>query len=187
MLDGSVSGFSQEADPEYLLKKNMRLLTRDGGEGPDATLTDWSLYSRNDFPYLIKQGSGDGNALGRVKFMFPNQFAIYLHDTPSKRLFKKDARAFSHGCVRVQDPLGFARALLGAQMDDPASFIDRMLAKEGERRVNLKAPVPVHLTYLTSWVDEAGALHFRDDVYGRDARILAALAAAGVETSDAGG
>ncbi|MEL6794532.1 MAG: L,D-transpeptidase family protein, partial [Pseudomonadota bacterium] len=176
-----------QEDPEYLLKKNMRLLTRDGALGPDATLHDWSLYSENDFPYLVKQGSGGGNALGRVKFMFPNQFAIYLHDTPSKRLFKKDARAFSHGCVRVQDPMAFARALLAPQTDDPAAFVDRQLARSGERRINLQEPVPVHLTYLTAWVDEAGTQQFRDDVYGRDGRILAALKAEGVAAPGADG
>ena len=176
-----------QADPEYLLKKNMRLVARGGGETPDPATTDWTLYSASDFPFRVKQRSGGGNALGRVKFMFPNQFSIYLHDTPSKRLFKKDARAFSHGCVRVQDPFAFARALLGPQEDDPAAFVDRMLARSGERRVNLQTPVPVHLTYLTAWVDDEGVSQFRDDVYGRDARILGALQAKGVEVSGAGG
>ncbi len=172
-----------QEDPEYLLKKNMRLVARGGGEAPDPTMTDWSLYSANDFPYLIKQGSGNGNALGRVKFMFPNQFAIYLHDTPSKRLFEKDSRAFSHGCVRVRDPMAFARALLAPQVDNPAAFVEAMLAKSGERRVNLKTPVPVYMTYLTAWTDETGVRQFREDVYGRDARILAALRAAGVRAA----
>lgn len=176
-----------QADPEYLLKKNMRLVARGGGETPDPATTDWTLYSASDFPFRVKQRSGGGNALGRVKFMFPNQFSIYLHDTPSKRLFKKDARAFSHGCVRVQDPFAFARALLGPQEDDPAAFVDRMLARSGERRVDLQTPVPVHLTYLTAWVDEQGVSQFRDDVYGRDARILAALQAKGVKVVGAGG
>lgn len=170
-----------QEDPTYLQRKNMRLVARGGGEAPDPLLTDWSLYSENDFPYLIKQSSGDGNALGRVKFMFPNQFSIYLHDTPSKKLFEKDSRAFSHGCVRVRDPMSFARALLAPQVADPAAFVEAMLEKTGERRVNLETPVPVYMTYLTAWVDEAGQRQFRDDVYGRDARILGALRAAGVE------
>lgn len=176
-----------QEDPTYLSRKNMRLVARGDGIAPDPLLTDWTLYSENDFPYLIKQGSGDGNALGRVKFMFPNQFSIYLHDTPSKSLFNKDSRAFSHGCVRVRDPMAFARALLAPQVDDPASYVDGKLGQPGERRVNLREPVPVYMTYLTAWVDEAGVRQFRDDVYGRDARILGALRAAGVDPSEGDG
>ena len=169
-----------QEDPEYLAKKNMRLLARGEGGEFDPTLTDWSLYSENDFPFIVKQRPGGGNALGRVKFMFPNQFNIYLHDTPSKRLFRKDARAFSHGCVRVQDPMELARVLLAPQQADPAVYIDGILSRSRERTVSLAAPLPVHLTYRTAWVDETGAYQFRADVYGRDARVLAALHAAGV-------
>lgn len=171
-----------QEDPEYLSKQNMRLLARGGGEF-DATLTDWSLYSENDFPFVVKQRPGGGNALGRVKFMFPNQFSIYLHDTPSKKLFKKDARAFSHGCVRVQDPMELARVLLAPQQPDTTPYIDRILDRRKERRVNLDEPVAVHLTYRTAWVDQDGTYQFRADVYGRDARVLAALRAAGVDAA----
>ena len=171
-----------QEDPEYLAKKNMRLLARGGGEF-DATLTDWSLYSENDFPFVVKQRPGGGNALGRVKFMFPNQFNIYLHDTPSKRLFKKDARAFSHGCVRVQDPMELARVLLAPQNPDTTPYIEGILNRRKERRVNLETPVPVHLTYRTAWVDPDGTYQFRADVYGRDARVLAVLRAAGVDAA----
>ena len=171
-----------QEDPEYLAKKNMLLLARDGGEF-DATLTDWSLYSANDFPFLVKQRPGGGNALGRVKFMFPNQFNIYLHDTPSKSLFKKDARAFSHGCVRVQDPMELARVILAPQQAEPSSYIDGILKRRKERSVTLETPLPVHLTYRTAWVDSDGAYQFRSDIYGRDARILAALRAAGVDAA----
>ncbi|MEM7546593.1 MAG: L,D-transpeptidase family protein [Pseudomonadota bacterium] len=169
-----------QEDPEYLSKKNMRLVPRGGGEAPDPLLTDWSVYTANDFPYRIKQRPSGGNALGRVKFMFPNQFSIYLHDTPSKSLFKKDARAFSHGCVRVQDPLRFAKALLSVQRDDAEGYIQRVLDRRKERRVNLDEPVPVHLTYRTAWIDQSGNRQYRDDIYGRDARVLTALRAAGV-------
>lgn len=171
-----------QEDPEYLAKQNMRLLARGGGE-QDAWSTDWSLYSENDFPFIVKQRPGGGNALGRVKFMFPNQFNIYLHDTPSKSLFKKDARAFSHGCVRVQDPMELARVLLAPQRSDPTPYIDGILSRRKERQVNLETPVPVHLTYRTAWVEEDGTYQFRADVYGRDARILAALRAAGVDAA----
>lgn len=171
-----------QEDPDYLAKKNMRLLARGGGE-QDPWSTDWSLYSESDFPFIVKQRPGGGNALGRVKFMFPNQFNIYLHDTPSKRLFKKDARAFSHGCVRVQDPMELARVILAPQQSDPAPYIDGILNRRKERQVNLVDPLPVHLTYRTAWVEKDGTYQFRDDVYGRDARILAALRAAGVDAA----
>ncbi|MEM7270397.1 MAG: L,D-transpeptidase family protein [Pseudomonadota bacterium] len=185
-----------QADPDYLNKKNMRLLTRGGEEVNTSTFVntdaaydeqteaqsgiDWSLYTASDFPFLIKQRPGGGNSLGLVKFMFPNQFNIYLHDTPSKRLFAKDARAFSHGCVRVQDPMELARVLLAPQAEDAPAYIQRILGRDKERRVNLEQPVPVHLTYRTAWIDEAGVRHYRADIYGRDRRILAALKSAGV-------
>ena len=172
-----------QEDPEYLAKKNMRLLARGEGGEFDPTLTDWSLYSENDFPFIVKQRPGGGNALGRVKFMFPNQFNIYLHDTPSKRLFKKDARAFSHGCVRVQDPMELARVLLAPQQAEPSSYIESILNRRKERKVSLAEPMPVHLTYRTAWVDPDGTYQFRADVYGRDARILAALRAVGVDAA----
>jgi len=171
-----------QEDPEYLAKKNMRLLARGGGE-QDAWSTDWSLYSESDFPFIVKQRPGGGNSLGRVKFMFPNQFNIYLHDTPSKSLFRKDARAFSHGCVRVQDPMELARVILAAQKADPEPYIDGILDRGKERQVNLEDPLSVHLTYRTAWVDDDGTYQFRADVYGRDARILAALRAAGVDAA----
>lgn len=169
-----------QADPTYLQRNNMRLVS--GGGTVDATAQDWSLYSASDFPFRVKQRPGSRNALGRVKFMFPNQFNIYLHDTPSKSLFKKDARAFSHGCVRVQDPMRLAEILLAPQTEDAPAYIQRVLGRGKERRVNFEEPVPVHLTYRTAWVTEDGERHFRADVYGRDARILSALQKAGVAT-----
>lgn len=174
-------------DALYLQKRNMRLVPRDGGAAPDPLLTDWRSFSASNFPYRIKQSPGGGNALGRVKFMFPNRFAIYLHDTPTKRLFRKDARAFSHGCIRVQDPMELARLLLSPQQDDPSAFIDRLLAGGKETTVNLEAPVPVHLTYRTVWIDQDGAAQYRADIYGRDGRVLNALAEAGVSPLSVGG
>lgn len=146
------------ADPTYLQRKNMRML------GPER----------------IVQGPGPGNALGTVKFMFPNQFAIYLHDTPSKRLFKRDVRAFSHGCVRVERPHEFAAHLLEGQQADPSGYFNKLLRRGRERRVDLDQPIPVHLTYRTAWIDENGVEQFRGDIYGRDRKIARALADAGV-------
>lgn len=162
------------ADPGYLKRKNMVLV------GADASSIDWASVTRSNFPGRIRQGPGNGNALGRVKFMFPNDYAIYLHDTPSKSLFARDVRAFSHGCVRVERPFDFARLLLQGEVEDPEAAFDRWLAAGSERHVTLQAPIPVHLTYVTAWVDESGRRQFRGDIYGRDERVMAALAEAGV-------
>ncbi|SLN59053.1 L,D-transpeptidase family protein [Oceanibacterium hippocampi] len=127
------------------------------------------------FPYLIRQRPGDQNALGRVKFMFPNKFNIYLHDTPSKSLFAKTERTFSHGCIRVARPIDLAVALL-ADSGDWSEAKVRAAIERGDRQVvNLRVPVPVHIVYLTAWVDDVGLVQFRNDVYGRDALLARAL------------
>ena len=126
------------------------------------------------------QDPGRGNALGNVKFMFPNKFAIYLHDTPSKRLFRRDVRAYSHGCVRVERPVEFAEYLLTGQVEEPRAYYNRLLKRGRERQVNLDRPLPVHLTYRTSWVDADGTYQFRGDIYGRDVTVARALKQAGV-------
>ncbi len=122
----------------------------------------------------IKQPPGSRNALGEVKFLFPNKYSVYLHDTPSKSLFARDSRAFSHGCMRVQDPWDFAEALFAYSPDIDGSKLRKMVGG-GERWVNLKTKIPVHITYFTAWVDDSGALQIRDDVYGHDKRVAKAL------------
>jgi murein L,D-transpeptidase YcbB/YkuD len=174
-----------QEDPAMLARRNMTLARTDGGPLPlDPTTHDFTNYTAADFPYRIRQRPNAGNALGQVKFMFPNDHAIYLHDTPTRRLFARDNRTFSHGCVRVQDPLRLAELLLAPQEDDPRGFIDSVLATGRERYVNLVDHVPVHLIYRTAWVGEDGRFQFRDDVYDRDAKLLAALARAGVRPHD---
>jgi L,D-transpeptidase YcbB len=111
--------------------------------------------------------------------MFPNQFAIYLHDTPNRELFDRDARAFSNGCVRLEDPFELAHYLLAPQLDDPEAQFQAGSTPRSERYVTLDEPIDVHITYRTVWAD-AGGVHFRADIYGRDARVLAALKEAGV-------
>jgi murein L,D-transpeptidase YcbB/YkuD len=125
----------------------------------------------------IYQPPGERNALGRIRFNFPNKFLVYQHDTPDKNLFNVDKRAFSHGCMRVQYPDKYAEVLLN--ISNPrdgytAERIHRMYGSE-ERDIHLNTPIPVHLTYQTAYVDDAGRLVIREDVYGRDARVLAAL------------
>ncbi len=175
-----------QEDPTILAQRNMQLSRPDGGPLPvDAASHDWSVYTQASFPYRIRQRPSSSNALGLVKFMFPNHNNIYLHDTPQKNLFNRDRRAYSWGCVRVRNPLLLAEVLLAPQMDDPKGFIERTLARGSERYVNLEAHVPVHITYRTVWVDEAGTLQFRTDVYGRDALALEALRRAGVQLPEA--
>ncbi|WP_292065039.1 L,D-transpeptidase family protein [Marivita sp. XM-24bin2] len=141
----------------------------------------FAQYSGNSFPFAMRQPPGPRNALGTVKFMFPNKYNIYLHDTPAKSLFSREVRTYSHGCVRLNDPHDFAYTLLARQTDDPVGFFQSRLRSGAETRVNLDQPVPVHLIYRTAFTHAKGHTQFRRDVYGRDAAIWNALSAAGVE------
>jgi len=172
---------------EYLpqLKRNRNaasqiLITDRSGREISRNAIDFSRYDARSFPFSMRQPPSNSNALGLVKFMFPNRWNIYLHDTPAKSLFGREVRAFSHGCVRLNDPFEFAHALLAAQEDDPEGFFRARLNSGRETRVSLETPVPVHLIYRTAFTDPEGRLEFRRDVYGRDAAIWAALAREGV-------
>lgn len=168
-----------KANPNTLANSNMRIFTRAGTE-INPGLVDFNQFSQGNFPFRIKQNPSTANALGRVKFMFPNQFSIYLHDTPSRELFAKSERAFSNGCVRVENPLDLAYLLLAGQVEDPEASFDAWLAAKSERTVNLDRPIPVHLVYRTVFLDDAGAIQYRFDIYGRDAEVFEALAGVGV-------
>jgi murein L,D-transpeptidase YcbB/YkuD len=125
----------------------------------------------------IYQPPGDKNALGRIRFNFPNKFLVYQHDTPDKHLFAHDKRAYSHGCMRVENPLKYGEVLLGLALPNENYTAERLQKMFGgsEININFPQPIPVHLTYQTAFVDEANTLQVRDDVYGRDARLLAIL------------
>ena len=142
---------------------------------------DFSRYTARTFPYNLRQPPSRSNALGTVKFMFPNPYAIYLHDTPDKTLFGRETRAYSNGCVRLNDPHDFAYVLLARQEADPKTFFDTILDSGKQTRVNLVEPVPVHLIYRTAFTNAKGKTNFRRDVYGRDTLIWEALERAGVE------
>ncbi|WP_204114233.1 L,D-transpeptidase family protein [Shimia biformata] len=142
---------------------------------------DFTEYSTKNFPFDIKQAPGRSNALGLVKFMFPNKHNIYLHDTPQKSLFKRETRAFSHGCIRLQQPFEFAYTLLAVQEENPKAFFHRILDTRRETTVELEQPIPVHIIYRTAFTNAKGPVQYRRDVYGRDARIWSALDAEGVE------
>jgi len=141
---------------------------------------DFSQYTERNFPFTVRQPPGDLNALGLVKFMFPNPHAIYLHDTPAKNLFQREVRAYSSGCIRLNEPFEFAYTLLARQMSNPKPFFDGQLATGRQTRVELEDPVPVHLVYRTAFTTAKGGVEFRRDFYGRDAKIWAELRNAGV-------
>lgn len=134
----------------------------------DPHMINWSLYNANHFPFRLRQEPGPENELGRIKFMFPNKFSVYLHDSPHRSLFQRVQRDFSSGCIRVEDALGLAEYLLQNDPQWPRSALQEAL-KSGQRQiVQLKNPVTVHLLYMTAWVNEQGTLQFRNDIYGRD-------------------
>lgn len=171
---------------EYLplMKKNPGAaghlrLTR-GGRVVSRQGIDFSQYNASNFPFDLKQPPSRRNALGLVKFMFPNKYNIYLHDTPAKNLFSRESRAFSHGCIRLNDPFDFAYTLLKRQVNNPEEFFQAKLAGGKEKVVPLVEPVPVHLVYRTAFTSPKGNMNYRRDVYGRDARIFQALQKAGV-------
>ena len=161
-------------DPSYLQKKNMQVLTQDGKVVDPGTI-DWSSVSAKGFPYIIRQTPGPHNALGRVKFMFPNPHFVYLHDTPSKELFNRSSRAFSSGCIRVRNPFRLAELLLQDQDGWDRSKIDSEIDSLKQQRVSLTEPVPVLLLYWTVNVDAEGTVYFKEDIYERDAKVLAGL------------
>ena len=154
-----------------------------GGQVVDRAQVDFTQYTASTFPYTLRQAPSTSNALGLVKFMFPNLWNIYLHDTPAKNLFARETRAYSHGCVRLQDPFDFAYHLLAPQVDDPEAYFARILATGRETTVRLETPIPVHLVYWTSFVDPDGRLQHRADIYGRNADLWQALEAAGVSVA----
>lgn len=153
--------------PLFLSEQNMTVL-RGWGEREeviDPATLDWSQFTENSLPYRFRQEPGPLNPLGRIKFMFPNSYDVYLHDTPSKNLFAKDVRTFSHGCTRIEKPLELAEYLLP---DWPREKLLAAMEEGTEQKVTLPRPLNVHFIYLTAWVDENYTLHFRDDVYERD-------------------
>jgi murein L,D-transpeptidase YcbB/YkuD len=156
-------------DPSYLASRNIDAFNA-SGKAVDPAAVDWS--GRHP-PYRLVQRPGPDNALGRIKFMFPNEHAVYLHDTPSRDLFERDSRAFSSGCIRVEDPFGLAEQLLGARGRDR---VESVVASGRTQTVFLDKPMTVMLLYWTAEVDADGRVSFFPDVYARDPGVVAALA-----------
>jgi L,D-transpeptidase YcbB len=145
---------AMERNPNYLASHHMEITGNEGG-----------------LP-VIRQLPGNDNSLGKVKFLFPNSFNIYFHDTPAKSLFEKDKRAYSHGCIRLSDPEKMANYLLKDDAQWNPENINAAMNSGEEKYVKVKTPVPVLITYYTAWVDENGLLHFADDIYGHDKAVI---------------
>jgi murein L,D-transpeptidase YcbB/YkuD len=160
----------QTADPEYLGKKGFRVYAdwSAGAEQLDVEKISWSEVNEYNFPYRLRQEPGKLNSLGRIKFMLPNPYAVYLHDTPSRHLFNNPVRMFSSGCIRVEEPIRLASYLLRGKQGWSEADVQKAIDSERNRAVTLPEKLPVYLIYLTTWVDDQGRVQYRDDVYGRD-------------------
>lgn len=158
-----------QANPSHAYRYEVLRVSGGKSVRVDPGTIDWRRYTPATLPYLFRQPPGERNALGRVKFMFPNDHAVYLHDTPQRSLFSRTERAFSHGCVRLHEPLAFADAIAretgwsGARMEK--TFGGK------QTWINLKTHIPVHLTYFTAWADDEGQVSYRRDIYGHDGRM----------------
>jgi murein L,D-transpeptidase YcbB/YkuD len=164
-------------DPGYLARENIRVFKgwrADAVEVDPATVV-WDSLSEETFPYRLRQDPGPGNALGRIKFMFPNKYDVYLHDTPARALFFRTQRTFSSGCIRVEKPIELAEYLLRDDPDWTRKGILAALEEGVQQNVNLSERIPVHILYWTAWVAPDGTVHFRKDIYERDTKIQEAL------------
>lgn len=162
-------------DSTYLSRHRMELFRYSDRKTVVDPALEWSKYRNRDFPYGIRQLPGAGNSLGWVKFLFPNQYYIYFHDTPTKNLFSLTQRNFSHGCIRLSEPRRLAAYLLRHDSLWTDSYLDSVMYSLKETTVPLPESIPVIISYFTSWVDEDGVLQFRKDIYGHDRRLLDAM------------
>jgi murein L,D-transpeptidase YcbB/YkuD len=164
-------------DPGYLSREHFRVFEGWGADAKeiDPATVDWTKVTRGNFRFRLRQDPGSWNALGRVKLMFPNEFGVYIHDTPSRELFRKTVRTFSAGCIRIEKPLELAEYVLAGDPKWNGEAILAALEAGREQTVRLPAAIPVHLLYWTAWVDASGTVQFRKDVYERDWRVLETL------------
>ncbi len=157
----------ERSNPGFLEAKGFTIYDRNGNAvSPNAI--DWHSVGPGNFPYTLRQAPGPENALGPVKFDFPNDHSVFIHGTPTVKLFDKQDRFFSSGCVRTQQPVDLAKFVLKDDPEWPASRIDDVLKSAKTTLVKLKDPLPVHITYVTAWVDEDGVMQFRKDAYSYD-------------------
>jgi murein L,D-transpeptidase YcbB/YkuD len=162
-------------NPNAMARQGIEIRTGWGKNAPlvSGGSVNWAKYRYSKtVPYRFAQVPGYKNALGKVKFLFPNKFSVYMHDTPTKHLFKRNKRAFSHGCIRLQKPRELLRTF--STFNDNLDFEKAQKTLKGKTKtyINLKQKVPVDVVYLTAWIDYDGKLQFRNDVYGYDAMQL---------------
>lgn len=157
-------------DPARLQRLRMRVFSASGEV--DAGSIDWTKVDGDTFPYTLRQEPGQHNSLGRIKFLLPNDYGIYLHDTPDRHLFDRSSRAYSSGCIRLEDPLDLAAYLLANPGRWDRAALEEAIDRGSPLGLTLPQPVPIYLTYWTAWINDAGVIQFRDDVYGRDRRLL---------------
>lgn len=157
-------------NPNYLREENMEIVRGWAADGNEPVRVDWNDPDGYGPQWRIRQRPGSGNALGKIKFIFPNPHGVYLHDTPAQRAFQRASRAVSHGCIRVAEPMALAAFLLG----DGTYYreVEPLLASGRQERVDLRRPMPVMIHYWTAFADDAGRMNFRDDLYGLD-KVLA--------------
>ncbi len=163
----------------YLVNRHVRLFSswRADASELDSTVINWHTITEGQIAgYRLRQDPGPWNALGKIKFIFPNAYSVYMHDTPAHNLFGRTKRNFSHGCIRVSDGLSLALFLLRNQpVDFPVEKFEETYNQEMRKVITLSTPVPVHITYLTTWVDKNGTMYFNRDIYDRDAKLYSAL------------
>ena len=162
-----------QQDPLALQAKDIRVLIRQdqAWSEVDPQQVDWSTHHADDFPYVLRQAPGSGNSLGRIKFHMYNRYQIYLHDTPVRGLFRKPQRAFSSGCIRVEQPLRLAAHLFDGDADRVGAWLWRRIEQGDTDFLRVRPRVPVYLVYLTAWVDDGGTLQFREDIYQRNTKL----------------
>lgn len=166
-----------QKDPAYLKRHGYTLYQQQAGAPQviEPFAVDWSSPEAKTFPYRLRQAPGPNNALGRIKFMLPNRFNVYLHDTPEQELFSRTTRTFSSGCIRLERPLQLAVWVLQEQPDWDRAALELAIANGRERVIKLPQPIPVDFIYLTAWVTQDGVMQFREDIYRRDPKVAAAL------------
>ncbi len=164
-------------DPDYLTKQGIKVLDgwSENAQEINPAVINWKKMNMNYFPYNLRQDPGPMNALGKIKFMFPNKFFIYLHDTPQRGLFRRAARDFSSGCIRIEKPFELAVYLLKNDPQWPPEAIKEAMGKGVQKVIRLKDFIPVHLLYWTAWVNDHGVVHFGNDIYNRDPSLSRAI------------
>ncbi len=168
---------AQIRNPNFMASQDMEVV-KDLGKNKVEIIPihsiDWGSVVREDFKYRVRQRPGDKNPLGHVKFIFPNSYDVYLHDTPNDYLFSQAERGFSHGCIRMEKPVEMAKYLLRNKEGWNEKRIKNAMNTGQEEYVNLPEKVPVYIVYFTTWVDDQGIIHFRDDIYGHDKKLAEA-------------